>query len=117
MGAIQTLEPVAAPTTPASAVAWIDDRNAIVASLSITGGISTCEISRGTEAEPSYIALVVRAIGDRERVVILGPSSMRLSLEREYVTIYRRPDRLIDVEPAGPAGAQELIDRVRALAA
>jgi hypothetical protein len=117
MAALKTLEPVEAGTTPSSAVAWIDDRKAIVASLSNGGGISTCEITRGLEPEPLYVALVVRAIGDRERVMILGPSSMRLSLEREYVAIFRRPDRLVDVEPSGPIDAHGLVDRVRALAA
>jgi hypothetical protein len=55
-------------------------------------------------------------IGDRRRVVILGPSSVRLALERAYVARFRRPDRLVDVEPAGPAAMEELIDRLRELA-
>ncbi len=65
----------------------------------------------------SYLALVVRAIGDRQRVVILGPSSARLELEREYVAIYRRPDRIVDVEPAGAVNTEDLVERLRALAA
>jgi hypothetical protein len=64
-----------------------------------------------------YLAQVVRVIGDRQRVVILGPSSVRLALEREYVAAFRRPDRLVDVEPAGPVSSDELVDRLRTLAA
>jgi hypothetical protein len=85
--------------------------------MSGDGQISTCEIARGPEPELSYLALVVGAIGDRERVVILGPSSVRLALEREYVAIFHRPDRLVDVEPAEAINAEEVVDRLRALSA
>jgi hypothetical protein len=89
----------------------------MVATMSHDGRIATCEINRGLLSEPSYLAQVVRVIGDRQRVVILGPSSSRLALEREYVGIYRRPDRLVDVEPAGLVDMQELVDRLRTLVA
>jgi hypothetical protein len=116
MTATETRERVAYRTVAPSAVAWINGRQAIVARTDRTGRTSTCEIERGVEPEGSYLALVVRAIGDRDRVVILGPSSMRLALEREYVAIYHRPERLVDVEPAGLVTADELVDRVRGLA-
>lgn len=116
MAALQTFHPAATQTVPPSAVAWINRRQAIVATMGSDGRISTCEINRGLEPELPYLALVVRAIGDRQRVVILGPSSIRLALEREYVAIYRRPDRLVDVEPAGALHAEELVGRLRALA-
>jgi hypothetical protein len=41
---------------------------------------------------------------------------MRLALEREYVSIFRRPDRLVDVEPSGPVGRDELVERLRTFA-
>jgi hypothetical protein len=85
--------------------------------MSHDGRISTCEITRGWLSEPSYLAQLVHVIGDRQRVVILGPSSVRLALEREYVAMFRRPDRLVDVEPAGPVSTEDLIDRLRILAA
>ena len=100
-----------------SAIAWIDDGTAIIARVGPDGHQSTCEITRGSLPEPAYLAIVVRTIGDRERVLILGPSSMRLALEREYVSIYRRPDRLVDVEPSGPVGRDELVERLRTFAA
>jgi hypothetical protein len=117
MAGLQTLHPAAREGVAPSAVVWINGREASVVAVSSDGRISTCDISRGWLPEPSYLAQVVRVIGDRQRVMILGPSSMRLALEREYVAIYRRPDRLVDVEPAGPLSAEELVDRVRALAA
>jgi hypothetical protein len=100
-----------------SAVVWINGRQAVVAAVSREGRITSCEITRGWMPEQQYLAQVVRVIGDRQRVLILGPSSVRLALEREYVAMFRRPDRLVDVEPAGPLSPEELVDRVRALAA
>ena len=103
------------PRPRGAAAVWINGRTARMALLDDAGEVSTCEVERGFEPEPSYLAIVIRAIGDRERVAILGPSSMRLALEREYVAISRRPERLIDVEPAGLLGLRDLIDRVREL--
>ena len=108
---------IAAERASPSAVAWIDEREALIAGLAADGIVSTCRVERGDLPEARYLASVVRVIGDRERVVILGPGDMRLALEREYVTIYRRPDRLVDVEPAAAVGEQDLVERVRALAA
>jgi hypothetical protein len=116
MAGAQTLEPVRDAVAASSAVAWINGRQASVAAMSGDGSTSTCEISRGSLSEAAYLAQVVRLIGDRQRVVILGPSSVRLALEREYVAMFRRPDRLVDVEPAGPVTLEELVDRLRTLA-
>ena len=74
-------------------------------------------MDRRTTPEFIYLNAVVRTIGDRERVMILGPGSARLALEREYVDIHRRPDHLVDVEPTGLLGEPEVIDRLRRLAA
>ncbi|MEX2184883.1 MAG: hypothetical protein WEC14_10580 [Chloroflexota bacterium] len=117
MAAMQTLEPVASEGVVPSAVVWINGREASVVTMSGEGRISTCEIRRGWLPELSYLAQVVRGIGDRQRVMILGPSSVRLALEREYVAAYQRPNRLVDVEPAGRVSPEMLVDRVRVLAA
>lgn len=117
MAPVQTLDPVEPRSVPASAVVWINGRQAVVATMGNDGRILTCEINRGLSPASAYLALVVHAIGDRQRVVILGPSSARLELEREYVAIYRRPDRIVDVEPAGAVKTEDLVERLRALAA
>ncbi len=116
MTALQNVDPVSSLTAAPSAVVWINGRQATVATMSHDGRVSTCEISRGWLGKRSYLAQVVRVIGDRQRVVILGPSSVRLALEREYVAVFKRPDRLVDVEPAGPIETDALIDRLRTLA-
>jgi hypothetical protein len=41
---------------------------------------------------------------------------MRLALEREYVAIHHRPDRLVDVEPSGALAPGDLVRRLRELA-
>lgn len=117
MDALDNRIPVTDQSVATSAVAWINGRQAMVATMSRDGRVSKCEISRGWLPEPSYLAQVVRVIGDRQRVVILGPNSVRLALEREYVAIYHRPDRLVDVEPAGTPDLPQLVDRLRTLSA
>lgn len=117
MATAQVLDAAGPETATPSAVVWINGRHAFVAVMSHDGRTSTCEITRGWFTETAYMAQVVRVIGDRQRVVILGPSSARLALEREYVTIFRRPDRLVDVERADALSPEEIIDRLRTLAA
>ena len=103
--------------TRPTGVVWINGRGAVIATMESDKSITTCKIDRGLEPEASYLRIVVHAIGDRERVMILGPSSVRLALEREYTSIYQRPDRLVDVEPAGLLDEAALVDRLRELAA
>lgn len=116
MAALETVQRDAETSVHPSAVVWIGGRRAIVTRMGYDGSISSCEIDRGAEPELSYLAIVVRAIGNRERVLIMGPDSMRLTLEREYVARYRRPDRLVDVEPAGALDRESVVARLRDLA-
>jgi hypothetical protein len=110
----------APPLDPADvhpcAVTWIDDHAAVVAVLDANGRVSTCTITRGTHPAESFLSLVVRAIGERERVVILGQGWARLALEREYVAIYKRPEHLVDVERSDSVLEIDLIRRLRELA-
>jgi hypothetical protein len=117
MAGRQTNDLIDRVLTAPSATVWIDEHQAIVAAISATGRVSTCEIARGWLGEGAYLDQVVRVIGDRERVAILGPGSKRNALEREYVALYPPPDRSVEMEAAGPVSPEELIDRVRALAA
>ena len=100
-----------------SAVVWVNGREATVVQITSDGRMSTCEISRGWLREPPFLAHIVRAIGDQERLLILGPSSIRLALEREYASMFPRPERLVEVKASGPVDAPQLADRIRAFAA
>lgn len=117
MATLSTRDPLAGPAVAPSAVVWINGCQALVTTVGHDGRVSTCEISRGWLPERSFLAQVVRVIGDRRRVLILGPNSIRLALESEYVATFRRPDRLVYVEPAGTMDAEELVDLLRTLSA
>jgi len=108
------LDPTRERSNRSAAVVWVDDHHARVAATDPDGRITTGAIERGLAAEAAYLAHVVDAIGDRDRVVILGPGAVRLALEREYVSIYHRPDRLVDVEPAREE--VDLLARLRRIA-
>jgi hypothetical protein len=116
MVALETPQAHGPPRVRPSAVVWIGDDHAIVARVGYEGTVSTCEIARGAEPELSYLALVVGAIGERERVLIMGSASIRLALEREYLALHRRPDRLVDVDEAPGIDHESLVDRLRELA-
>jgi len=103
-------------STRSSAVTWLNGRQALVTQIDGEGRISNRAVDRGYSSELGFLADVVSAIGDQDRLMILGPTSTRLALERAYVNIYRRPDRLVDVEPAGPIDPDALADQVRTLA-
>lgn len=100
---------------PETAAVWIDDRRAMVARTGDGGEIWNATIDRAEEIELAYLARVVHAIGDRRRVAILGPGPLRLALEREYVAIVHRPDRLVDVEHAEAMSETDLVERLRGL--
>jgi hypothetical protein len=97
--------------TPAAAV-WLDAHHATVARRDIDGRVTTVEVERGVRPEAAYLGRVVSLIGDRQRILILGPSSPRLALEREYVAVFKRPDRLFDTEDADQTDAVALIERL-----
>jgi len=97
------------------AVTWIDHRSALVAHRSEGGLPVVVEVTRDplvADDDPTFLARVTDEIGDADRVVILGPGDMRTRLEREYVTIWHRPDRIVDVQASGPVSATELLERL-----
>ena len=106
----------AQPRPPSrGAVAWIDHSTALVAQRSEAGLPVVTEVVRDPTVpggDPTFLARVTDRIGDADRVVILGPGDMRTRLEREYVTIWHRPDRIVDVEPSGPVSAEQLLERL-----
>jgi hypothetical protein len=88
------------------AVVWIDEGHAIVARLEPEGRISSVEIRRLQQPENRYLGHVVHEIGNREHVLVVGPEPIRVALERRYVSVSHRPDRLI---PAPPTGLERLV--------
>ncbi len=100
-----------------SAVVWVNRREGTVVQITSDGRMSTFEISRGWLRETPFLVQIVRAIGKQKRLLILGPGSIRFALEREYASMFPRPERLVEVEASGAVDVTQLADRVRAFAA
>ena len=99
-----------------TAVVWITGRHAVVAvAHDDVGGITSTTVERIIESEANFVARIVGAVGDSERVMVLGPASLRLAVQRAYVAISHRPDHLVEVARTGPVDPVELAERVRAL--
>jgi len=103
-----------APASP-TAVVWINGRHAVVAVADDDVGITSTTVERRIESEADFVARIVGAVADSERVMVLGPTSLRLAVQRAYVAISHRPDRLVELDRSGHVDPIELAERVRAL--
>ncbi len=92
-------------------ITWVDRRRAVLLRPLPDGSIAVDRVERDVPGDGrTYLARVVHAIGDDERVVVVGPWPERTELEREYVAVRGHPERLVDVEPSGPLAAPETAD-------
>ena len=103
---------LATPSAHPSAVVWLDRTHALVARAH-EGRPAVTEVDRSFDAEPDYLLRVLHEAGDCDRIVVMGPDASRLALEREYVALYRRPDRLIDVGQVLQPAMSDLVDQMR----
>ena len=89
-------------TKPEAAIVWIDRAHAHTIVVESGGRLRVESLALPDpfhpEAEPLALAHVVEAIDDAPRVLILGDDTMRTALEREYVALRQRPDRLVDMD-------------------
>lgn len=99
------------------AVVWVDATRAIVASTEADGRVETEQIHRGAASETEFLAHVVHEIGNSPTVSVVGPGSVRLALEREFVAISHRPDRLVGIPASARFADMEILERMRRLAA
>ncbi|HEX8940099.1 MAG TPA: hypothetical protein VF763_08035 [Candidatus Limnocylindrales bacterium] len=102
-----------------AAVTWIGAGHALVARSLPDGRVLVRELFRPFAAAPEpapYLAELVDELLGCERVLVAGPEPLRLALEREYVAIEGRPDRLRDdAADAAPLDRRALLDRLAAL--
>jgi hypothetical protein len=98
-----------------AAIAWIDAHHALIVRTAANRQVEFREIEAapdpGGERSP-YLAQVAHELGDRDRIVVLGPGTQRLDLERQYVGIYHNPDRIVDVDESDAMGREELVARL-----
>jgi hypothetical protein len=97
-----------------AAVIWLDRSHALVARAN-AGRASVTEVDRDLEPESMYLRRILHEAADCDRLVVMGPDAARIAFEREYVSIYRRPDRLIDVGCSDPPRQCDLVDQLRML--
>lgn len=102
---------VPAHAQPRAAVVWIDGWHALIAQAQ-SGRATIREIDRDAEPEHDYFVRVAHTADDCDRLMIVGPGTTRLAFEREYASLYRRPDRFVDAETAPLATERELIERL-----
>jgi hypothetical protein len=108
-----TEKPAAAARS--GAVAWVEPQRALVASTTPGGSILVEEVVADLKGAAPYIARVIDEIGDVARVAILGPSEERLIVEREYLLVYRDPERIVDVAHVEKLDEADLLARLRAI--
>jgi hypothetical protein len=97
-----------------AAVVWVDGWHALVA-RSDHGRRTITEVDREADPEPQYLLRVARQTDDCDRLMIMGPGDARLAFERGYVALYKRSDRVLDVEAAAATTSRDLVDRLRLL--
>ena len=104
------------PLRRIGAVTWIARDQALVGRKTAGGWVDVATVHAEAPDDPrTYLARVAHEIGDADRVMIMGPDALRTELEREYVTIYHRPDRLLDVAHVETLTEDELVERLRDL--
>ena len=97
-----------------AAVIWLDRSHAYIARAH-AGRAAVAEVERNLEPESMYLNRVLHEAAGCDRLVVMGPDAARFAFEREYVAMYRRPDRLIDVGTAGPPRERDLENHLRML--
>jgi len=101
-------------TSTRAAVVWLNGTHALVA-RGHEGRSFVTEVTRDSHTETRYLLRVVRAAEGCDQVVIMGPEASRLSFEREYVALYQRPDRLVDVGSPMAFDRADLVRHLRML--
>ena len=98
-------------------VVWIDERHAIIARHDPDEQISTVEVRRLARPENRFLAQVVHEIVGRGQVMLIGSEAIRLELERRYVAVSHRPDRLVAPPPRATLAGDQIARGLDRLAA
>jgi hypothetical protein len=120
---MHTRQRVTRPVVPAlrhatAAIAWIDARHALIVRTAADRQVEFREIEAAPDpvgVRSPYLAQVAHELGDRDRIVVLGPGTQRLDLERQLVGIYHHPDRIVDVDESDTIDRDGLVARLHEL--
>lgn len=102
-------------TNDHAALVWLDHSHALIA-RSVDEEILVTEVDQEIDSEAAYLLRVVHEAADCDRLIVMGSDGARVALERKYVALYRRPDRLIDAGMELEPEPRELADRLGFLA-
>lgn len=105
---------LATPAAQPAAIVWLDRRHALVARAHEGHSVVT-EVVRESDPETAYLLRVAHEAAGCDRVVIMGPDDARIDFEREYVSLYHRPDRLIDVGLSFQPARRDLVQQLELL--
>jgi len=99
------------------AVVMLAATEAAIARTRPDGRDEVVRVGRRTRAAgaPAFYVRVLREIGDRAPVVILGPEEERIAFERELVLVSHRPDRILEEAGVHDAHPVALLERLRSL--
>jgi hypothetical protein len=87
----------------------------------VRGGVADAHTSHEVEIPsiaaitPPALAEVAHAIGEVDRVLVMGTEDLRTALEREIVAIGHRPETILEASPPGPMTEAALVERLRRL--
>jgi hypothetical protein len=99
------------------AVVLLAATEAVVARTRPDGRDEIVRVRRRTRAAdaPPFLVRVLREVGDRAPIVILGSAAERTALERLVVAISHQPDRILDEGSVHDAHPEALLMRLRGL--
>ena len=97
-----------------AAIVWLDQSHALIARQH-EGRASVTEVDRADDPEVSFLLRVIHEAAECDRLIVMGPDATRVALEREYVSLYHRPDRLIDVGQVMAPRPCDMVDQLRIL--
>ena len=95
-----------------AALIWLDDAHALVARRR-AGGTSVTSVDRALDPTPQFLLRVAHEASDCDRLVVMGSDAARVAFEREYVSVYRHPDRLVDGQNEAEPGPRALAAQLR----
>jgi hypothetical protein len=86
-------------TRPEAAIVWIDRAHAHTIVVESSGRlmVDSAAVPADDESLGQVLLRMVEHIGAAPKVLLLGDPVMRTKLEREYVALGGRPDRLIEM--------------------
>jgi len=99
------------------AVVLIASTEAVVARTRPDGRDEITRVPRrgASGGDAPFFVRILREVGDRAPVLIMGPASDRTAFEREFVNVSHRPDRLLEDAGVHDAHPEALLERLRGL--